>query len=93
MHVVHSVFKFTSIHLRVSAADGAEEVRRRDAAAAEIAVGDTRRSSSRGTFGQRAGNAKDVAARTQRASRRRLHKAQDTARRGSWKVTCSHSGS
>lgn len=51
MHVVHSVFKFTSIRFRVSAADGAEEIRRRDAAATEIAVGDTRRSSSRGTFG------------------------------------------
>lgn len=88
------LFMFTSdIHPRVSAAGGAEETGRRDAAAAEIAVGDTRRSSSRGTFGQRAGNAKDAAARFHRASRRRLHKAQDTARGDDGKVTCSHSGS
>lgn len=83
----------SDIHPRVSAAGGAEEAGRRDAAAAEIAVGDTRRSSSRGTFGQRTGNAKVAAAFSHRAGRRRLHKAEDAARGDDGKVTRSHSGS
>lgn len=90
---IYVVFRFMNIRLRVSAADGAEEIRRGDAAAVEIAVGDTRRSSSRGTFGQRAGDAKDAATCAQRTSRRRRHKAQGTTRRGSWKVTCCHNSS
>lgn len=79
----------SGVRLRVSVAGGAKEVRRGAAAAAEIAVGDTRRSSSRGTFGQRAGNAKGAAARARRADRGRVHKVQDATRRGSGEVTRS----
>lgn len=77
----------------LSAAGGAKEARRAVAATAEIAVGDTRRSSSGGTSGQRAGNAKEAAARAQRSSRDRVHKIQDAARCSSGEVTRSLGGS
>lgn len=79
--------------LFVSAVGGAEEVLRRDATAAEIAVGGTRRSSSRGTFGQRGGNAKGTAEHVRRANRRRVHEVRDAARGGRGKATCFCSGS
>jgi len=72
----------------VLAAGGAEEILRRDAAAAEIAVGGAHRSSSRGTLGQRAGNAKGTAERVLREGRSRVHQVRDTARSGGGKAAC-----
>lgn len=53
-------FEFTNgIHFRVSVISRTEKIGRRNATATETTVGNTCRSSSRGTFGQRAGNQKD----------------------------------
>lgn len=71
---------------------GAEELRRRDAAAAEVARTGAHRSSSRGTRGKGPRGRQKSEPLTQRTIRGRQSEVQVTARLHCWQITWTRNG-